>query len=71
MGDPSVKAYSMENDSLDPGSGSYADESWMDTPLNNGIREITVSTSITYNFIVLLVICLICIITRYHSFIII
>lgn len=42
MGDPSVKAYSMENDSLDPGSGSYADESWMDTPLNNGIREITI-----------------------------
>merc|ERR1712223_1824515 len=42
MGDPSVKAYSMENDSLDPGSGSYADESWMDTLLNNGIREITI-----------------------------
>ena len=54
MGDPSVKAYSMENDSLDPGSGSYADESWMDTPLNNGIREITVSTKITYNFIIYL-----------------
>ena len=43
MGDPSVKAYSMENDSLDPGTGAISDESWMDTPLNNGIREITVS----------------------------
>jgi len=42
MGDPNVKAYSMENDSLDPSSSSYADESWMDTPLNNGIREITI-----------------------------
>ena len=52
MGDPNVKASSMENDSLDPSSSSYADESWMDTPLNNGIREITVSASITYNFIV-------------------
>merc|ERR1712226_947948 len=42
MGDPSVKAYSMENDSLDPGAGAISDESWMDTPLNNGIREITI-----------------------------
>ena len=43
MGDPSVKAYSIENGSLDPSATSYSDESWMDTPLNNGIREITVS----------------------------
>ena len=48
MGDPSVKAYSMENDSLDPGTGAISDESWMDTPLNNGIREITVSPIINY-----------------------
>ena len=48
MGDPSVKAYSIENGSLDPSATSYSDESWMDTPLNNGIREITVSVYI-YN----------------------
>jgi len=42
MGDPSVKAYSIENGSLDPSATSYSDESWMDTPLNNGIREITI-----------------------------
>ena len=46
MGDPSVKAYSIENGSLDPSATSYSDESWMDTPLNNGIREITVSIHI-------------------------
>ena len=46
MGDPSVKAYSIENGSLDPSATSYSDESWMDTPLNNGIREITVSVNI-------------------------
>ena len=43
MDDPSVKAYLIQNDPLDSSSGAISDESWMDTPLNNGIREITVS----------------------------
>lgn len=41
MEDPSVMAYLIQNEPV--GSGSTSDESWMDTPLNNGIREITVS----------------------------
>ena len=43
MEDPSVKAYLIQNEPVGPSSGSTSDESWMDTPLNNGIREITVS----------------------------
>ena len=43
MEDPSVKAYLIQNEPVGPPSGSTSDESWMDTPLNNGIREITVS----------------------------
>ena len=46
MDDPSVKAYLIQNDPLDSSSGAISDESWMDTPLNNGIREITVSIKI-------------------------
>ena len=42
MEDPGVKAYRMQNDPAGSASGSASDESWMDTPLNNGIREITV-----------------------------
>ena len=42
MEDPSVKAKLIQNDPLESASGSNSDESWMDTPLNNGIREITV-----------------------------
>ena len=38
-----MKAYLIQNDPLDSSSGAISDESWMDTPLNNGIREITVS----------------------------
>jgi hypothetical protein len=42
MEDPSVKAKLIQNDPLESASASNYDESWMDTPLNNGIREITV-----------------------------
>lgn len=43
MEDPSVKAYLLQNEPVGSAPGSTSDESWMDTPLNNGIREITVS----------------------------
>ena len=42
MEDPGVKAYRMQNDPLGSASNLASEESWMDTPLNNGIREITV-----------------------------
>lgn len=42
MEDPSVKAKLIQNDPLESASASNYDESWMDTPLNNGIREITI-----------------------------
>ena len=50
MEDPSVKAKLMQNDPLDSASGSASDETWMDTPLNNGIREITVRVQINEKF---------------------
>ena len=42
MDTPSTQANLLHHEALSQSSGSVADESWMDTPLNNGIREITI-----------------------------